>query len=223
LYNNKEIAFLLEWDDPFKDVIHKEEKALNTKPLLGTGAYNSYVDPYKMATRQFETFRDSVALQFPLKSSEGTKKPYFFRGDSGNPVNLWIWKADMEEKGGSSTEETNATGFSQMSIQSKDSQQIKGKGVWKEGVWRVVMKRPLKTEDKNDVQFEKGKFIPFSLNAWDGSNGEHNLLMSLSTWNYVIIETATPITVYLFSLLGIVAAVIGEFWFVRRLRNKNNK
>ena len=219
LYNSKEIAFLIEWDDPFKDVAHKEEKALNTKPLLGAGAYNSYVDPYKMVPRQFETFRDSVALQFPVKSPEGTKKPYFFRGDSGNPVNLWIWKADLDEKGAASVEEANATGFSQMALQPKDNQQIKGKGVWKEGVWRVIMKRPLKTEDKNDVQFEIGKFIPFSLNAWDGSNGEHNLLMSLSTWNYVIIEAATPITVYLYSLLGVIAAVIGEFWFVRRLKN----
>ena len=99
LYNSKEIAFLLEWDDPFKDVTHKEDKALNTKPLLGAGAYNSYVDPYKMVPRQFETFRDSVALSFQSNRQSGTKKPYFFRGDSGNPVNLWIWKADLDEKG----------------------------------------------------------------------------------------------------------------------------
>ena len=51
----------------------------------------------------------------------------------------------------------------------------------------MVMKRPRITEDKNDVQFVAGKFIPMSMNAWDGSNGEHGLIMSLSTWYYVLI------------------------------------
>ncbi|MBI3353637.1 MAG: hypothetical protein HY034_01930, partial [Nitrospirae bacterium] len=164
-----------------------------------------------------ETFRDSVALQFPVKSQEGTKKPHFFRGDSGNPVNLWIWKADMEEDGKPSIEEANAGGFSQpLKVQSPENQAVKGKGIWKDGVWRVVMKRPLKTEDKNDIQFEKGRFIPMALNVWDGSNGEHNLLMSLSTWNYVILESATPAKVYLYTFFGVAAAIIGEMWLLRR-------
>ena len=82
------------------------------------------------------------------------------------------------------------------------------------------MKRPLKTEDKNDVQFEKGRFIPMALNVWDGSNGEHNLLMSLSTWNYVILESATPAKVYLYTLLGIIGAGGIEAWLIRKSRKK---
>ena len=107
-----------------------------------------------------------------------------------------------------------------MKIQPPEGQQIKGKGVWKDGVWKVVIKRPLLTEDKNDIQFEKGKFIPLALNVWDGSNGEHNLLMSLSSWHYVILETTVPMSVYLYTLLGIAGLGLGEFWLVRRVGRK---
>lgn len=221
LYNDKEIAFLLEWDDPFKDVVHKPEAEMDAAPLIGTGAYNSYVDPYKTANRNLETYRDSVALQFQVKSPEGTKKPYFFRGESSNPVNLWIWKADLAEAGQPSIEDVNAAGYRQaVKAQATESQNVRGKGVWKEGVWRVVMKRPLKTEDKNDVQFEKGKFIPFSLNAWDGSNGEHNLLMSLSSWNYVVMEAPVPVSVYLYALFGMIGVGGVEMWLFRKINGR---
>lgn len=220
VYNEKEIGFLLEWDDPFKDIIHNESLEFDAKDIKNVGAYNSYVDPNKMAKRKLETFRDSIALQFSVKALEGIRKPHFFRGDSGSPVNLWVWKADKEGQGSPSVEEANANGFSQpLKIQAEDNQQAKGKGEWKEGVWRVVIKRPLKTDDKNDIQFEVGKFIPFSLNAWDGSNGEHGLIMSLSSWHYLILEQKTPITVWLYVLFGIVGFGGLEAWLVRKVKN----
>jgi hypothetical protein len=78
------------------------------------------------------------------------------------------------------------------------------------------MKRPLRTEDKNDVQFEAGRFIPLSLNAWDGSNGEHGLIMSLSSWHYVFLEAPTPISVYLYTILAILITGGLGFWLMRK-------
>ena len=89
-----------------------------------------------------------------------------------------------------------AAGNSNPRLQAQEQQQIDSKAVWDQGRWSVVMKRPRITEDKNDVQFVAGKFIPMSMNAWDGSNGEHGLIMSLSTWYYVFLETPTPMKVY---------------------------
>ena len=82
------------------------------------------------------------------------------------------------------------------------------------------MKRPLKTADKNDVQFNKGVFIPMSVNAWDGSNGEHGLIMSLSTWYYVVLEAATPISVYIYAALAfLVIGGLGIF-LMRKVENE---
>ncbi|MBI4745738.1 MAG: c-type cytochrome [Deltaproteobacteria bacterium] len=215
LYNDKEIAFLLEFGDRFKDVVHAPELEYAVP-----ASYAGYVKGGDVP-RQPGNFRDSVAIQFPVKPFDGTRKPYFFRGASSNPVNLWVWKSDLEEAGQPAVEDSNASGFRQgIRIQPPEDQQVMGKGVWKDGVWRVVMKRPLRSEGKNDVQFEKGKFMPFSLNAWDGSNGENGLIMSLSTWNYIVMEAPVPVTVYLYILLGIILAGGIEWWLVKKVKSR---
>ncbi len=204
IYNEKEIAFLIEWDDPFKDATHKEDQELNAAELGKLGAYNSYINPNKTVPRQLDTFRDAIALQFPVKIVPGTKKPHFYRGDASGAVHLWTWKADADAKGERAVEEANARGWKQPpKAQAEDQQQVTSKATWEQGRWRVVMKRPLTTSDRNDVQFEKGQFIPLAINAWDGSNGEHGLVMSLSTWHYVYLEAPTPIGAYLYSLLAV--------------------
>lgn len=213
LYNDKEIAFLLEWSDRFKDTVHNSEVEYKVPD-----AYAGYVS-WEDIPRKPGNFRDSVAIQFPVKMAEGSKKPHFFRGDSGNPVNLWLWKSDLEEEGKPSVENLNAFGPLQpLKLQPQESQVVKGKGIYNGGVWKVVMKRPLATKNSNDTQFEKGKFIPFSLNAWDGSNGEHGLLMSLSTWNYVMLTAPVPITVYMFTILGVAGTVLVELWLVKKMK-----
>ena len=59
---------------------------LDVAELREVGNFNSYVAANDMVPRQLETFRDSVALQFPIKLPKGTKKPHFMRGDSSQPV-----------------------------------------------------------------------------------------------------------------------------------------
>lgn len=215
--NDKEIAFKLTWDDPFKDIAHDAEQEMNPAEIQKVGIYNSYVAANDMIPRALETFRDSIAIQFPVKTPSGTKKPHFFRGDSSNQVNLWMWNADMAEGGGNGALDANARGWRQApKPQKEDQQQIVSKANWDQGQWTMVMKRSLTTDDKNDVQFEAGKFIPMSLNAWDGSNGEHGLIMSLSTWHYVFIEAPMPITVYIFTALGFILTGGVLVWFARK-------
>ncbi|MFQ5904820.1 MAG: ethylbenzene dehydrogenase-related protein, partial [Candidatus Binatia bacterium] len=158
------------------------------------------------------TFRDSVALQFPVKRFDGVIKPHFFRGDRRNPVNLLIWMADRQ-----AVEEANGSGpEAALPPQLPESIQSKGKGIWKDGRWKVVIVRPLFTNDKKDVQFEKGRLIPMAINVWDGGNGEHGLIMSLSPWYYVYLEVPIPLLAYFLSLLGIAGVGIVLFRMNRR-------
>ncbi len=217
LYNESEIAFLLNWDDPFEDITHDPSKEFVNEEGGGAGT-GSYVAAHDQLPRGFDNFRDSIALQFPVNIGEGTKKPHFFRGDAGNPVNLWVWKADKAARGEGGAEESNARGYKQpLKVQAPDQQQVESTALWKNGTYRVVMKRSLKRADRTDVQFEEGKFIPVALNAWDGSNGEHGLIMSLSSWHYLLLELPTPANAWLFALLGIVLVGLGELWLVRKL------
>lgn len=63
LYNKREIALLLEWDD-----------GTNSKGEGGKPA-------------------DQVALQLPAGGPDGAEKPYFILGDAKHPVDLWRWNA----------------------------------------------------------------------------------------------------------------------------------
>lgn len=216
LYNDKEIAFLVQWDDPFQDVTHKTDNEFNTKEIAKPGAFSSYIEANGMVPRKLEKYRDSIALQFAAKQPEGPKKPHFLRGDSSNPVHLWVWKADAEAKGGRAVDEAVARGWRQpIKLQAVTAQQVAGKAVWKQGRWSLMMKRPLTTEDRNDVQFVAGRFIPMAVNAWDGSNGEHGLIMSLSSWHYVFLEAPTPVTVYIYTLLAVIVAGGLGVWLVK--------
>jgi DMSO reductase family type II enzyme heme b subunit len=221
LSNDKDIAFRLTWDDPFIDVTHDESQEFDPTEISKVGAVNSYVEANDMVPRALETFRDSIALQFSVKPPQGTKKPHFYRGGSSDQVHLWVWKADLDMAGERGTEEGNARGWKQpIKVQDEDGQQITGKAKWDQGRWTVIMKRPLKTGDKNDVQFEKGVFIPMSVNAWDGSNGEHGLIMALSTWHYVILEAPTPISVYAYTILAFLIAGGLGIWLMRKAENE---
>jgi DMSO reductase family type II enzyme heme b subunit len=164
-------------------------------------------------------YRDSIAIQFPVKIPETREKPHFLRG-MGKSVNLWVWKSDLQEQGNNSVEETNTKHFNKpMKVQPKASQNTTGKGVYEDGQWKVVMKRSLTTGDlKKDIQFEKGKLIPFALNAWDGTNGDHQLIMSLSAWSFVYLPVETPKSVYFYGLLGVVIAAGIEVWLIRKSR-----
>ncbi len=216
LFNKKEIGFLVEWDDPFQDAEH--DPSMEVKEFD-----NTYVMAIDEVPREKGIFRDSIALQFPVKLKSGAKKPHFFRGDSGNPVNLWVWKSDLEISGDNPVEEANARGFkSQLKPQPEANRQVRGKGEWKNGRWRVVMLRPLRTEDRNDIQFEQGKMIPMAFNAWDGSNGEHGLIMSLSAWSFVYLDIPVSVSLYVYSVLVIAVLVAVEFLFIR-YSNSNNK
>ncbi len=217
IYNDKDIAFKLTWDDPFKDVVHDETQEFDPVELAKVGGFNSYVETFGMIPRKLETLRDSIALQFPVKAPSGTKKPHFYRGSSSEQVHLLVWKSDEELAGKRGTQEGNARGWKQpIKVQTEDKQQITGKANWDQGRWTLVMKRPLTTSDRNDVQFKPGIFIPMAVNAWDGSNGEHGLIMSLSTWHYVFLETSTPISVYIKTLLAFLIVGGLGLWLMRR-------
>jgi len=197
LYNKDEISFLIEWDDS--------------------------------TNNQEEIFRDAVSIQFPTKIPESLKKPYFAMGDSSGAVNLWSWKAHWGEGFGAVAEspesepgavaEMNAKGFKSIVMQPPESQNVTGKGIYQNGRWKVVMKRPVKTDDaKGDIQFEIGRLIPVAFAVWDGSNSDVAGQKSVSSWYYVSLEKPVSKTVYVYVLIAVVMGASIQMWFVARLR-----
>ncbi len=131
---------------------------------------------------------DAIRIQFPEKIPGGVEKPYFFLGDERHPVNVWWWKAD------GTVAEYSAKGY--RNLQMQDRQNIKAEAEYSYGLYRVVFKRSLATDDENDMVFETGRFIPFSVAASDGREDEDDVRCAVSAWYYMMLEPSTPVKVY---------------------------
>jgi DMSO reductase family type II enzyme heme b subunit len=80
-----------------------------------------------------------------------------------------------------------AGGFGTLTMKGAESQNISGKGRWKDGVWSVVFKRSLEGSG-DDVKFTQGKLTPIAFATWDGSQGEGDGRKAVTTWYYVVLE-----------------------------------
>lgn len=183
VHNGTDIAFLLEWQD-------------NTK--------NDRLTP--------GTFRDGVAIGLPL----GEAPAFFCMGQLDHYINIWHWKADWQsdidrraarsgerKEGGevrrfeviprraSSVEDLVGGGFS--TLTSKQSQgRIQGKATWKDGTWRVVMRRPLaSTDPENEARLEPGRLQAIDFAVWNGENKERNGQKAVAPWFQLIIDPLT--------------------------------
>lgn len=193
LYNEKEIGFKLVWDD--------RSKSKSSKP-----------------DAKVQTFTDQVAIQFPEKLQPGgVKKPYFILGDEKLGVNLWNWSSEDNR-----VFETNANGILNGETEQARSD-VSGKGIFKNGQYRVVMKRPLETADKEkDIQFKLGEFYPIAFFAMDGTNGEVGSKRSITPWYFVLMEPEVPKSVYIVPPVVVLLVFGAEFILVKILKKSKD-
>ena len=179
LHNGSDIAFLLEWQD-------------NTK--------NDRLTP--------GTFRDGVAIGLPL----GDAPAFFCMGQLDHYINIWHWKADWQsdidrraarqtekKEGGvrtfeviprrvSSVEDLIGGGFSTLTTKEKQGR-IQGKASWKDGIWHVMMRRPLASEEQeNEAKLVPGRVQTISFAVWNGENKERNGQKSVAPWFQLSID-----------------------------------
>jgi hypothetical protein len=179
LHNGTEIAFLLEWQD-------------NTK--------NDRLTP--------GTFRDGIAIGLPL----GDAPAFFCMGQLDHYINIWHWKADWQsdidrraaktsEKARdgvrtfeviprrvSSVEDLIGGGFSTLTTKEKQGR-VQGKAAWKDGVWHVVMRRPLVSEEQeNEAKLIPGRVQTVSFAVWNGENKERNGQKAVAPWFQLVID-----------------------------------
>jgi len=82
----------------------------------------------------------------------------------------------------SSVEDLNAIGFGTLTPQAAAGQNVHGASEHRDGVWRVVMSRPLSDGDPNDATLDRAVPSRVAFAVWDGSSGDRNGQKSLSGW-----------------------------------------
>lgn len=162
---------------------------------------------------------DAAALEFMV----GDKKAHFAHGQpmaqvEGGPVNIWFWK-NKENK----AVDMSAMGFGTLKAQSH--QDVKGKGVYANGTWKVVFSRPLATEHPDeDTQVKPGEFINIAFAVWDGQKDasgelrEKGSQKAVSSWWYFRAEPPADYSGYLYAAMAIALAVGFQFVLIRKLK-----
>ncbi len=155
---------------------------------------------------------DAARIQFPSKMTEGMQ-PYFFTGDKKLGVNIWQWKASDN-----SGIEFNSKGPAETVQQEKQDIQVNPS--YKDGLYRIVFRRPLNTGDKDDTIFEAGKFTPFAVTIYDGRNDEENNKGAISAWYYMVLEPPTSLRVYVFPPIVFLIVLCIGFLLHKTVRGK---
>jgi DMSO reductase family type II enzyme heme b subunit len=163
---------------------------------------------------------DAAAIQFMV----GDKKAHFAHGQpmaqvEGGPVNIWYWK-NKDSKG----VDMNAKGFGTLKIQ--DHQDVKAKGAYANGRWKVVFSRPLDTgHPEEDTQITTAGFINIGFAAWDGkkdpSSGElkeKGSQKAVSSWWYFRAEAPPDYTGYYYAAIAVGLALGFQFVLIRKLK-----
>jgi DMSO reductase family type II enzyme heme b subunit len=159
---------------------------------------------------------DAVALEFPVgnKHAHFAHAQHMAQVESGE-VNIWYKKASNDQP-----TDMNARGFKTLAAQDQAQQNVTGKSVWKDGVWKVTMVRTLSGSGADDVQFTPGKFVQIAFAAWDEANHEQGAQKAVTSWWWFFIEPPPNRMILVYTGLVIIGVVIVEAAVVRRIRRK---
>ena len=178
-HNKKDIYFYMQWEDDTEDTL-----------------------------MDINRFSDAGAVMFPLK--EDTPPSTLMMGFMGS-ANIWQWKAtqdkefwtgereerkayvdfyypfEKEELFGVSKDEVISAVNDLLAVRVatvtlKPIQNLAGRGAYENGIWTIVFRRALQTEDPEaDAQFDNQLSL-CAFAVWNGSKGDRGGRKSISDW-----------------------------------------
>ncbi len=206
LYNESEIAFLLEVND-------------RTDSRPGGPVATQLPD------EDSPMYSDAFAIQFPKKGAytiAPVVKPQYRHGDAAHPTTIWYWNAGaVDPPIEPQATLLDATGSDNELIARASDSDLVVRGNWEDGRWRVLMTRPRNSNGSPDLIFRKGQFIPVSFANWDGNNGEVGSRHTLTPWFWLLLPPDTNYTVVRGVPLGITfSTFLAGILLVRKQRRK---
>ncbi|GJL79408.1 MAG: hypothetical protein NPINA01_23970 [Nitrospinaceae bacterium] len=190
--NDEGIAFRLEWEDAipdrsssrhqdFKDAIAMEfalgdvllHQHGHNEPFFGMGNRGKVVNIWQWRADWQTEIETKEKLEYATK---GMDMDTMIFGGEVNPVDALNPFRDVP------VEELNAEGFGTLTPQPQTKQNVLGKGVWRDGKWRVVFYRTLDSLNKWDIKFQSKQPVLMAFAVWDGAHQDRNGRKVVSMW-----------------------------------------
>ncbi|MBI2119196.1 MAG: c-type cytochrome [Elusimicrobia bacterium] len=197
LQNKNEIFFRLEWEDPtlnenptaaesFTDAValeFPENSGSWPSPFMGDLENPILIWRWSAsAQKDLDQGFQSGEITHPNKTAD----IYPFDGEitfrAGENAGNIISKRKRETP----IETLAAKGFGTLTI--LDDSSVKGKGVWRNERWHVVLEKKLDEPIKHWLESE----IPFAVAVWDGQNQERDGIKSFSIWYRLVLDGKNP-------------------------------
>jgi DMSO reductase family type II enzyme heme b subunit len=200
------------WQNRIQEATVKDLKVRALHDGTQVAVLLEYADPT-------ENPDDAAALEFMV----GDKKAHFAHGQpmaqvEGGPVNIWFWKNKNNK-----ALDMNAQGFG--TLKTQEHQDVKAKGAYANGTWKVVFSRNLSTDHPDeDTQVKPGEFINVAFAVWDGrKDGAGDLVekgsqKAVSSWWYFRAEAPPDYSGYLYAALAMGLALAFQFVLIRKLK-----
>ncbi|GJM41497.1 MAG: hypothetical protein DHS20C20_17790 [Ardenticatenaceae bacterium] len=204
LYNDEQIAFLVEWEDStldetavrvqdFADAIAIQFPLVEGQPFFCMGQQGGNVNIWHwkadwqagMVARQDvdSVYPDMYVDNYTFADEEaGAAAPVSSYEDINYLPALAADNLFASASYTSPVEDLIAGSFGSLTSQPADMQNVQGHGEYADGKWRVVFARNLASAEGVDAQFETGQVYSLALAAWDGANEERNGQKSTSQW-----------------------------------------
>jgi len=141
-------------------------------PVMNDKPYDSDVDSPSIGSSQSVYKRLHVDTPKEANTAQGR----------GGPVS-GIYNLFPQSSHHSPVEDLVAVGISSVTSKPERFQTIKGRGVWRDGRWHVVIYKPLvEKKDEACPGFAPKSTINAAVAVWNGSKQERNGMKSLSNW-----------------------------------------
>jgi hypothetical protein len=209
LHNDSWIVFKLEWKDQTRNVstvgteLYQDAAALqfpvlDGSPFLGMGedgepvniwqwrgdwqedinqVYKEVEDTYPNMWVDFYPFAISEP-PYTIPLLQSINKTFVPGWAAENPLSQPIKVTPISN--------LIAEGFGTLTF--KPDQNVIGRGIWEDGVWKVVYARPLDTGDPSDTQFTVGDEKLMAIAIWNGANQEVDGRKAISAWLNMKVE-----------------------------------
>lgn len=108
----------------------------------------------------YDLFVDAFAMEIPLINEDSL----LCMGSMDKPVNIIMWRADLPVpeniiSGGGGTVQT-----------SHDGQNIRHFQRWDDGIWNLIITRPMAAASPNQVSFKRGASYKIAFANWKGGS-----------------------------------------------------
>lgn len=198
LHNGQTLALLLQWRDEtfegapvrvqdFQDAAALQFSLTGRTPFIGMGDPDNPVNVWQWKAgwqqdvdgERPDVDRAYASLHVDVYPEPAQHGLYRTAAAAGNLLASHGLKSPIED--------ANATGFGTIATQSSASQNVHGRGVWRDGFWSVVFLRELTSPDPQDVQFTPGRPVPLALAIWNGAQRDRNGRKVFSNWQQLLL------------------------------------